>query len=165
MRLVEPTIPATDPDPKALACYGLLVRGGDPVSDADQVWLRFVDGRPISAVTTEFLEWCCAKLAVAGKTALLLVWDNAGWHLSHSVRAWLRVHNQQAKRQGGVRILACFLPSKSPWLNPIEPKWAHGKRAVVSPDRLLPAQELADRVCAYYRVPHEPHLIMPQEVS
>lgn len=163
LRVIETAIPPTDPDPKALACYGLLVRGG--AVTAAEVWLRFVDGRPISAVTTQFLAWCCAKLAAAGKTALLLVWDNAGWHLSHQVRAWLRTHNQHAKRQGGVRILSCFLPSKSPWLNPIEPKWAHGKRAVVSPDRLLSAQELADRVCAYYRVPHQPHLIMPQELA
>lgn len=163
MRLVEPSTPPTDADPKALACYGLLVRGGAVA--ADEVWLRFVDGRPLSAVTSQFLDWCCAKLAAAGKTALLLVWDNAGWHISHQVRAWLRAHNQHAKQHGGVRILACFLPSKSPWLNPIEPKWAHGKRAIVSPDRLLAAAELADRVCAYYRVPHEPHLTLPQEVS
>ena len=37
----------------------------------------------------------------------------------------------------GVRLLACRLPRKSPWLNPIEPKWVHGKRASVEPDRLL----------------------------
>jgi hypothetical protein len=38
------------------------------------------------------------------------------------------------------------LPSKSPWLNPIEPKWVHGKRAVSEPDRLLSADELEARV-------------------
>ncbi len=41
----------------------------------------------------------------------------------------------------------CLLPIKSPWLNPIEPKWVHGKRKVVEPDGLLGAYELADRVC------------------
>jgi hypothetical protein len=27
----------------------------------------------------------------------------------------------------------CRLPVKSPWLNPIEPRWLHGKRAIVEP--------------------------------
>ena len=40
----------------------------------------------------------------------------------------------QVKQQGqGVRILVCYLPVKSPWLNPIEPKWVHSKRAIVEP--------------------------------
>ncbi len=47
-----------------------------------------------------------------------------------------------------MRILACYLPVKSPWLNPIEPKWVHSKRAIVEPTRLLSAQEVADRVGA-----------------
>ncbi len=57
-----------------------------------------------------------------------------------------------------MRIVACYLPSKSPWLNAIEPKWIHGKRRVAEPARLLTAQELADRVCADFDCPHEPHL-------
>ena len=86
---------------------------------------------------------------------LALIWDNASWHISQLVRTWIRAHNQQAKRTGrGVRILVCYLPSKSPWLNPIEPKWMHGKRAIVEPARLLPALELADRVCARFDCVH-----------
>jgi DDE superfamily endonuclease len=50
-------------------------------------------------------------------------------------------------RSEGVRIVVCFLPKKSPWLNPIEPMWLHAKRKVVEPDGLLSADELADRVC------------------
>ena len=47
-------------EPKALACYGLLVRWWpDAAAPAEAVWLRFVDGRPVSAVTTEFLAWGC----------------------------------------------------------------------------------------------------------
>jgi transposase len=113
--------------------------------------LRFVDGRPVGALTIRFLAWCCERLATRGMTALLLVWDNAAWHVSKEVRAWLRAHNRRVKAAGvGVRILACRLPVKSPWLNPIEPKWAHGKKAIVEPDRLLTAREVKDRVCAYY---------------
>ena len=160
----ELTPPTDDPDPKALACYGLLVRPGP--SQADQMWLRFVTGRPVSAVTIEFLAWCSAQLAAQGVTALLLIWDNASWHRSHAVRAWLRQHNQQVKRgAGGVRVVVCPLPSKSPWLNPIEPKWVHGKRAVSEADRLLSAEELEARVYAYYDCEREAHLVMPKKVA
>ena len=113
--------------------------------------LRFVDGRPVGALTTQFLTWCCAKLAARGKTALLLVWDNAGWHISKEVRAWVRDHNRAVKRgDARVRIVVCQLPVKSPWLNPIEPKWVHGKRAVAEPDRKLAAAEMQQRICDYY---------------
>ena len=53
----------------------------------------------------------------------------------------------------GCRLLVCRLPSRSPWLNAIEPKWVHGKRAVVEPDRKFSAAELKQRLCEYYRVP------------
>jgi hypothetical protein len=164
LKLQELTHPTDDADPKALACYGLLVRPGP--QQADQMWLRFVAGRPVSAVTIDFLAWCSAQLAAQGFTALLLVWDNASWHRSHAVRRWIRRHNQQVKRgAAGVRLVVCHLPSKSPWLNPIEPKWVHGKRAVAEPDRLLSADELEARVYAYYGCQHEAHLVMPKKVA
>jgi len=167
LRLVEQPVPKEDPDPKALACYGLLVScPADPEWSQDQVWLRFVDGRPVSAITTQFLAWCGHKLQIAGKTALLLVWDNASWHISKTVRQWIREHNREVKRTGqGVRILACYLPSKSPWLNPIEPHWVHAKRHIVEPERTLSAEELRQRVCAHFRCTHEPHLSVPETVS
>jgi len=112
------------------------------------------------------LAWCCTKLQAARKTALLLVWDNAPWHVSQQVRAWIRAHNRQVKQAGaGVRIVTCYLPVKSPWLNPIEPVWLHAKRRVVEPARLLPAADLIDRVCAALGCPHEPHLAIPHKVA
>ena len=77
-----------DPEPKAVACYGLLR------ADTQGMLLRFVNGRPVSAVTTQLLAW----LAAAGKTALLLVWDNASWHVSQAVRAWIKAHNRHVKQ-------------------------------------------------------------------
>jgi hypothetical protein len=163
-KLQELTLPTADPDPKALACYGLLLRSQPP--QADQMWLRFVAGRPVSAVTIDFLAWCSAQLATQGFTALFLIWDNASWHRSQAVRHWIRHHNQQVKRGAvGVRLVVCHLPSKSPWLNPIEPKWIHGKRAVSEPDRLLSADELEARVYDYYGGERETHLIMPKKVA
>jgi transposase len=163
-KLQELTPPTEDPDPQALACYGLLVRPGP--QPADQMWLRFVAGRPVSAVTIAFLAWCSARLAAQGVTALLLIWDHASWHRSHAVRCWIRQHHRQVKRGvTGVRIVVCPLPSKSPWLNPIEPTWGQGKRAVSEADRLLSAAELEARVYAYYRCEREAHLIMPKKVA
>jgi hypothetical protein len=144
LRLPELAVGRGDPGPRALACYGLLR------ADTGGMMLRFVDGRPVSQVTEDFLGWVCERLAAEGKTALLLVWDNAAWHVSRRVRAWIRAHNRQAQRAGGVRIVACFLPVKSPWLNPIEPKWVHGKRAIIEPGRLLSAREVEARACDYY---------------
>ena len=159
--------PADDPEPKALACYGLLVRwlGADGAWQ-EQVWLRFVDGRPVSAVTTQFLAWCCARLAAQGKRAWLLVWDNASWHVSQDVRTWVRAHTRQVKQTGtGVRIVIGPLPSKSPWLNPIEPKWVHGNRKVVEPTRRLTARELAERVGEVFACPYEEHLAIPKQAA
>jgi hypothetical protein len=163
LRLIEQTVPDDDPDPKALACYGLVVRFAQ---GAEQTWLRFVDGRPLSGVTIPFLAWSCTKLEAVGKTVLLLVWDNASWHISRAVRAWLRSHNRAVKREGrGVRIPSCPLPIKSPWLNPIEPKWIHTQRKIVEPARLLTARELEDRVCDALNCPHEDHLTISESVA
>lgn len=155
-----------DPDPKALACYGVLVDcPADPIWSA-QVWLRFVDGRPVSGITTQFLEWTCAQLAQQGKRVWVLIWDNASWHISREVRQWIRAHNREVKRSGqGVRIISCYLPVKSPWLNRIEPYWVHAKRHIVEPERTLTAQELADRICEYFGCSHEPHLSISKNVS
>lgn len=144
LRLEQPPPDKSDLEPKALACYGLLR------SDTGRVLLRFVDGRPVSHVTTAFLRWLLETVAEEGKRALLLVWDNASWHISREVRSWIRQHNRTAKASGGVRLLVCRLPSKSPWLNPIEPKWVHGKRAVAEPTRRLATAELMLRICNYY---------------
>lgn len=163
LRLIEQTIPNDDPDPKALAAYGILLRLAQPDGAInEEVWLRFVDGRPISSITTQFLDWVLSRLEGLGKKALLMPWDNAPWHISKEVRAWIRAHNQKVKREGkGVRLIACYLPTKSPWLNPIEPRWVHAKRKVVEPDRLLSANELADRVCAQFGCQHDVHLSSP----
>jgi hypothetical protein len=144
-----------------------LVRGVGPTGGwQEATWLRFIAGRPVSARTAECLAWWCAKLAALGKEALLLVWDNAPWHGSRAVRQWIRAHNRQVKAGGqGVRIINCYLPIRSPWLNPIEPKWGHGKRRVVEPARLLTADELIARVLTAFDCPANDHLVIPELVA
>jgi len=137
-----------DPEAKALACYGLWL------PERERMLLRFVAGRPVSGVTCAFLAWTVGSLTAEGVRVLVLVWDNAPWHVSREVRAWVRDHNRRVKAAGaGCRLLVCRLPSKSPWLNPIEPRWAHGKRAVAEPARKLTGQELRQRLCDHYRCP------------
>jgi DDE superfamily endonuclease len=111
--------------------------------------LRVVDGRPVSEVTTQLLAWLTAWWAAEGNTALLLVWDKASWHVRHAVRAWLKAHNRHVTQAGDCRVVVCPVPSKSPWLNRIEPTWVHGKRAIAEPDRQLNVAELKHRICAY----------------
>jgi len=151
LRLVERAKSRDDSEAKALACYGLLLDDpGAPKDNARQMLLRFVDGRPISSVTIAFLEWACSEMATHGKRVCVLVWDNASWHISHEVREWIAQHNRTVKRNGGCRLLVCCLPTKSPWLNPIEPTWLHGKRAIAEADCTLTIADLIDRVCKYY---------------
>jgi hypothetical protein len=66
-RLVQRSVPKDDPEPKAVSCYGLYL------PEFDETWLRFVDGRPVSSITTRFLEWSLEKLQAAGKKVLLLI--------------------------------------------------------------------------------------------
>ena len=162
LRLVEQSLEKDDSDPKAISCYGLYV------PELAKTWLRFVEGRPVSAITTRFLWWCSQKLEGLGKKVLVLIWDNASWHISREVRRWIGRHNREVKKSGsgsGVRIVSCLLPKKSPWLNAIEPKWVHGKRKVVEPEGLLGAYELAERVCAAFGCPHYEHLSITENVA
>jgi transposase len=164
LRLGEKARPKADPAPQALACDGLLL-GATPTTP-DQLWGRCATGQPVRGLTTQLLAWNCDRLAALAKHVLLRVWDNASWHSSQEVRTWLRGHNRHVKQTGrGGRMLACRLPSKSPWLHPIEPKWVHGKRAVVEPARVLTAQEVAERVCAYYGCVYEAHLSISEKAA
>ena len=46
-----------------------------------------------------------------------------------------------------------------------EPKWVHGKRAIVEPDRVLSAPEVMDRVYAYYGCVAEVHLAISEKAA
>ncbi len=76
-------------------------------------------------------------------------------------------HNREVKKgdKEGVRIISCLLPKQSPWLNPIEPKWVHGKRRVAEADGSLGAHELAERVCAAFECPHHEHLSLAEDAA
>jgi hypothetical protein len=82
------------------------------------------------------------------------------------VRNRIAAHNRRDKDRGrGVRIISCLLPKKSPWLNPMEPRWVHGKRKVVERDGLLTAYELAERVCSAFDCPPYEHQSIPEKAA
>ena len=153
--LVEQVYSNNDSDPKALAGYGLLVRWkNDKVQAKQKIWLRFVKGNPGSELTIKYLQWTCSKARQLRKRVLVMFWDHAPWHVSQTVIDWVHKHNREVKRAGaGVRLLICFLPKKSPWLNSIEPMWIHAKRKIVEPDGKLSAKEVVSRVSAVFANP------------
>jgi transposase len=141
-----------DPDPDAICCYGFLRM------DTHKVILRFVEGRPLAELSIEFLDWVCWEMRREGKKVLIVVWDDASWHTAESVPSWVRDHNRQAKKDGGVKLVICELPVASPWLNNIEPCWKHAKKAIMEPDRKLTAVEITGRVCDHFGCKLLPYL-------
>jgi len=85
-----------------------------------------------------------------GKRLLIIIWDNASWHKSKDIRLWIRAYNRAAKETGEPRLLTHLLPIKSPWLNPIEPRWLHAKRGICEPDGQLTPHELRRRLCSHF---------------
>lgn len=134
-----------DPEAKAVACYGALV------ADTRQVLLRFSAGQPNSRHTLAFLEYLLGAAQEKGRKVLVVIWDNASWHKSQLICAWVKEHNRRVKANGGVRLLLYRLPTYSPWLNPQEPQWAHCKQKVVAPAATLTVRELKTRVRDYFR--------------
>ena len=81
----------------------------------------------------------------------MIIWDRATWHKSKRLKTWVHSYNRQAKKEpDGVRLLLCLLPSKSPWLNPMEPIWLHAKRKVSEPDGDLSVKVLKQRLCTVF---------------
>jgi transposase len=146
------TRPDSDPDPVAICCYGLLRL------DTDKVILRFVEGRPVGDLTAQFLNWVCEQLGPEGKARLIVIWDDPSWHNGKPVSDWLSEHNRYVKRYGGIQVVLCPLPVKSPWLNNIETRWGPAKRAILEPDRILTAHEVVSRVCEHFGTNPLPYL-------
>jgi hypothetical protein len=143
VRLVERRASELGPD-KALVCYGAVRQ------DSQQVYLYFSPQRPTSEQTWLFIGALLRIARREHKRVLVMIWDNAGWHISKRLRLLIRQYNRYAKHNHDVRLLIHCLPVKSPWLNPIEPRWVHAKRATCEPNAQLSVQELKRRLCAYF---------------
>jgi transposase len=149
LRLVQRVAEKDEPD-KAIACYGAVC------DQTNERYFSFADGQPNSAKSIAFLSGLLAVAKERCKRVLVVIWDRASWHKSQKVRHWVNQHNQQAKREEqAVRLLTYLLPSKSPWLNPMEPIWLHAKRKVVEPEGDLSVKVLKERLCAHFQTTPE----------
>ncbi len=128
---------------KALACFGAVRQ------ETQEVYLHFSEGQPDSERMWMFIIGLLDIARQEGKRVVVMIWDNASWHISQRIRQWIRTYNRAAKMVGEPRLLTHLLPVKSPWLNPIEPRWIHAKRATCQPNGDLAACELRRRLCDY----------------
>jgi len=145
LRLVQREVEKGETD-KAIACYGAVC------DQTKERYFCFADGQPNSEKSIAFLSTLVAVAKERCQRALIVMWDRATWHISKKVTKWVRQHNRQVKQSGdGVRLLTCLLPTKSPWLNPMEPIWRHAKRKVVEPDGDLSVKVLKERLCAHFQ--------------
>jgi transposase len=143
VKLVQQTPPSGTKD-KAISCFGALCQ------ELAELFLDFAQGYPNSEQMWAFIVKLLALARRLGRKVLVLIWDNAPWHTSKRIRQWIHWYNQAAKYTGDVRLLVFWLPTKSPWLNPIEPHWGHAKRHVCEPSGELETRELKQRICAYF---------------
>lgn len=144
LRLVQRE-PKRGESDKALACFGAVRH------DNEAVLLYFSHGQPNSLQVWLFIIGLLAVARAEGKRVLIIIWDNASWHKSNDLRGWIRAYNRVAKAASEPRLLIHLLPVKSPWLNPIEPRWVHAKRGVCEPDGELTSPLLRSRLCAHFK--------------
>jgi hypothetical protein len=75
-----------------------------------------------------------------GHRVLVLVWDQASWHVAKDLWRWFRNHNRRVDRQGhGTKIVPMCTPVHAFWLNPVEPLIGDAKR------RVLPCRQFASQ--------------------
>lgn len=96
------------------------------------------------------LETLLAQYQAAGKRALIVLWDNASWHTAKALRRWYTRYNQRAKQEGRIRLLLVRLPSRSPWLNAIEPIFGQAKRRIVGRRRVPQPGKLKQKTERYF---------------
>ena len=71
---------------------------------------------------TETAELLQALLERHPSGTVYVAWDNASTHMDHEVEAVVRA--------AAGRLVLLYLPTYSPWLNPIEMLWRHFRREV-----------------------------------
>jgi transposase len=99
--------------------------------ESQEAFLRWATGQPDSEETVQFLEALMAHCTQNGLRFIVLIWDKASWHTSKRTRDWIRAYNRRAKREARTRLIVCQLPTRSPWLMPLEPIFGWTKHQVL----------------------------------
>jgi transposase len=106
--------------------------------ETQEAFLNWAEGQPNSEITIEFLEALMAHLNTQGKRFVVLIWDKASWHTSNRTTQWIRDYNRRAKQEGLTRLITCLLPTRSPWLMPLESVFGWIKHQILG-DRFFKA--------------------------
>lgn len=99
--------------------------------ESQEAFLRWATGQPDSEETVRFLEALMADCSQHGLRFIVLIWDKASWHTSKRTRGWIRAYNRRAKEEAHTRLIVCQLPTRSPWLMPLEPIFGWTKHQVL----------------------------------
>jgi len=99
--------------------------------ETQEAFLRWADGQPNSERMIQFLEELMTHWTQKGKRFIVLFWDKASFHTSHQTRNWIREYNQRAKQEHLTRLIVCKLPTRSPWLMPLESVFGWTKHQVL----------------------------------
>jgi hypothetical protein len=99
--------------------------------ETQEAILQWAAGQPNSEVTVTFLDTLMDHWTQKGKRFIVLFWDKASWHTSQRTQQWIRDYNRQAKQQGLTRLIVCSLPTRSPWLMPLEAIFGHIKHQIL----------------------------------
>jgi len=98
---------------------------------SQEAFLRWATGQPDSEETVQFLEALMAHCTQNGLRFIVLIWDKAPWHTSKRTQGWIRAYNRRAKDENLTRLIVCQLPTRSPWLMPLEPIFGWTKHQVL----------------------------------
>jgi len=98
---------------------------------SQEAFLRWATGQPNSEETVQFLEALMAHCTQNGLRFIVLIWDKASWHTSKRTQGWIRAYNRRAKEENLTRLIVCQLPTRSPWLMPLEPIFGWTKHQVL----------------------------------
>jgi transposase len=99
--------------------------------ESQEAFLRWATGQPDSEETVEFLEALMVHCTQNGLRFIVLIWDKAPWHTSKRTQDWIRAYNRRAREEARTRLIVCQLPTRSPWLMPLEPIFGWTKHQVL----------------------------------
>jgi hypothetical protein len=118
--------------------------------ETQEAFLHWAEGQPNSEETVQFLETLMAHWTKKGKRFIVLFWDKASWHTSKRTRNWIREYNERAKRENLTRLIVCHLPTRSPWLMPLESIFGWTKHQVLGDRVFETVAELQAAVERYF---------------
>ena len=118
--------------------------------ESQEAFLRWSTGQPDSEETVQFLEALMVHCTQSGLRFIVLIWDKASWHTSKRTQGWIRAYNRRAKEEARTRLIVCQLPTRSPWLMPLEPIFGWTKHQVLGGRLFETVAQLQAAVESYF---------------